>query len=296
MEQYDNVTKQVSGQPWPDVAETCLLTMFCHAAESQQNDAILNDRWAVEIARQLAPDIAASSSNMLHSLAKGKTNSTARVHLALRARQYDQFGRDFLARNPGGSIVNIGCGMDSRYFRLGVEMRGSFFDLDLPEVIDFKRRFFQEDAHYRMIGASVLDFKWMDQAAAEADGPTLFMAEGVFPYLEEGDVRRLITTLCSRFPGSELVCEVINKRWISGFWKALTERKMQRSAGIGRGAMFHFGLRDCREMESWDRRISFLGDWSYLDSGHEKLGALRLLGKSRLFRYTQYTVHYRFNR
>jgi methyltransferase (TIGR00027 family) len=289
-----NVPNKKSAPSWSDVAETCLLTMYCHAAESQTSEPILNDIKAVEISRKLTPELDASDSRMLRRLAQGKINPTLRVHLALRARKYDQYAREFIARNPGGSIVNIGCGMDSRCFRIESDSGGVFFDLDLPEVIGFKRNYFEENERYRMIASSVLDHTWMEQVAQASSGPFIFLAEGVFMYLEGEKVRQLVITMCSRFRGSELVCEVVNRRWIRGLWRKMVDRKMQRSANIGESAMFKSGLDDSREMERWDERIKFLDDWSYLDSNHKKLGMLKLFRNSKLFRNTQYTVHYFF--
>jgi hypothetical protein len=46
-------------------------------------------------------------------------------------------------------------------------------------------------------------------------------------------------------------------------------------------------------METWKAGILFLGDWSYFETNHPKLGWLRIIGKSHLFQRVQWTVHYR---
>ena len=56
----------------PDVAQTGLLTFYCHVIESQNPDPILKDEKAVEISRQLNPVLENSSSKLLRNLAKGK--------------------------------------------------------------------------------------------------------------------------------------------------------------------------------------------------------------------------------
>ncbi len=60
----------------PDVAETGLLTFYCHVIESQNPNPILQDEKAVEISRQLNPVLENSSSKLLRNLAKGKVNKT----------------------------------------------------------------------------------------------------------------------------------------------------------------------------------------------------------------------------
>jgi len=214
------------------------------------------------------------------------------VHLALRASQYDATTREFLTRYPKGSVVNIGCGMDTRFDRVD-NGQAHFFDLDLPEVIRFKGDYVDEGLRYQMIPASVFDYTWMDQVTQAGNSPVLFLAEGVFMYLEPDKVRRLFVDLHTRFPGAELVCEVVNSRWLSKFLKPLLNLKMQRQAGLGKGAVFQFGISNSREPESWSPGIRLLDEWSYFDSRHPKLGIIGLMGRSELFRKTQWTVHYR---
>jgi len=55
-----------------------------------------------------------------------------------------------------------------------------FYDLDLPDVIKIKRRFFEETDRYHFIPSSVLDYDWMAPLLQTCDCPFLFIAEGVF--------------------------------------------------------------------------------------------------------------------
>ena len=81
--------------------------------------------------------------------------------------------------------------------------------LDLPEMIEFKKQFYEETDRYHFLGTSVFDYAWMDQVEKIGKRPVLFMAEGVFMYLDAEKVKELVLKLQSRFPGSELVCEVV---------------------------------------------------------------------------------------
>jgi O-methyltransferase involved in polyketide biosynthesis len=123
----------------------------------------------------------------------------------------------------------------------------------------------------------------------------MFIAEGVFMYLDTDDVRGLVLKLQAQFPGSELVCEVFNSKWLTKPWKNMINLKMQRELHMGQDAAFNFGIRDSREMESWSPGIEFLDDWTYLDEPEPKLGWLRMFRHLELFRKTQWTVHYRLN-
>ena len=277
-----------------DVETTGLLTLYCHALESLSPNPILKDDKAVEITQQLTPLLAGSKNRLLRKLAAHEVDQRLVVHIALRARQYDQYAKNFIDRNPEGIIVNLGCGMDSRFYRID-NGRMIFFDLDLPEVIRFKKKVLAESERYRMIAASVFDYRWMDQVAQYGSRPVLFLAEGVFPYLEAGKVKSLVLELQSRFPGSELVCEVVKEIWVKQPLRTLVNIKLQRQVGLGKEAVYRFGISSSREMETWNAGIRFIDDWSYFDTNHEKLGWMGWLGKSKFLRKLQWTVHYRLN-
>lgn len=277
-----------------DVEETGLLTLYCRAIEAQSPDPILADEKALELVNRIDPLLEGSSNPLLNRLRTRKVDPRAVVHVALRSRRYDRYVMDFLSVHPDGVIVNLGCGLDTRFYRID---DGSmvYFDLDLPDVIATKRKLLAENERYKMIAGSLLGFKWMDEIHALGSRPIMFLAEGVFMYLPEEKVKLLVLELQKRFPGCELVCEVVNKIYAQGFFKKMAAVKMQTKLDIGEQALFIFGVSDKRELEGWGEGIRFLDEWSYFDSGHEKLGMLRLFAKWQLFRYAQYTVHYRLN-
>ena len=274
-----------------DVAATSLITLYCHAQEAQSADPVLSDPKAVEIARTLSTRLAVSDDPLVRDLVHGSLDPRLVVHIALRARRYDDYVREFLAKSPAGVVVNIGCGLDSRFLRID-NGRVIFYDLDLPEVIALKREFFEETGRYRFIASSVLDLEWFTRVKAH-DGPFLFIAEGVFMYLEAGEVKRLVVNLAEEFPRSELVCEVVNAVWVREPLRTIMQFKLRQQLHMGEGAVFRSGIRDSREPEEWHPGIRLLDEWSYFDADEPKLGWLRIFRHSAFFRKTQWTVHYR---
>lgn len=274
-----------------DVAVTSLVTLYCHAIESLSENPILYDPKSVEVVARLDHILSVSGKPLERTLAKGTLDPNLVVHIALRARRYDQYVKDFLEKFPEGVVVNIGCGLDSRFFRID-NGKVYFYDLDLPEVIDLRKGFFEETDRYRMIASSVLDYGWMSVVSSRK-GPFLFMAEGVFMYLGAEDVKSLVLKLREEFPGSELVCEVFNSLWLKGLLGRITEFKMRHEVHLGKDAVFRSGIRHSREMEEWHPAIRLLDEWSYFDSGEKKLGWLRMFSRSGIFRHIQWTVHYR---
>jgi methyltransferase (TIGR00027 family) len=274
-----------------DVSATSLITLYCHAMEMQSEEPILHDPKAVEITQELNKTLSKSDNTLDQILVSGTLNKNLVVHIAIRAKKYDAYVKDFLEKSPEGIVVNIGCGLDSRFLRID-NGKVIFYDLDLPEVIELKRQFFRETQRYHFISSSVLDYEWISRIS-EHEGPFLFIAEGVLMYLHGEDVKSLVLELQKEFPGCELVCEVFNSLWLTTPLKQLVSFKMKRQLHLGKDAVFQSGIRDSREMEQWNTGIQFLDDWSYFDSEEKKLGWLRLLKQCELFRKTQWTVHYK---
>jgi methyltransferase (TIGR00027 family) len=288
------VNKQENNIQLFDVEQTGLLTLYCKAIESGSDDPIMVDKKAIEAANILDPILARSQSKMLRQLVSRKIDQRAVVHIALRAQKYDAYASNYLMRNPGAVLVNLGCGMDTRFFRID---NGSlrFFDVDLPAMIAFKKKVFDENERYQMIPKSIFDYGWMDMVEKARIKRIMFQAEGVFMYLDPKKVRQLVLDLRERFPGSELVCEVVRKQWTRGIWEKMASMKMTRRLNMGKQAGFNFGMDYPKEMQAWHPGIQFLDQWSYFESDHKKLGYMRIFGKFRYFKETQYTVHYKFN-
>ena len=287
-------TPKESGQaslPVSGVALTSFLTLYCHAVDAQSKDPVLNDTVSVGIATALDKMLAGSPDELARVLLTRRIRPSLVNHIAMRAKRYDEYASEFLARCPGGVVVNIGCGLDSRFARTDNGTM-QYYDLDLPAITAIRKQFFTDTDRYHTITSSVLDFSWMDTVSGHK-GPFLFLAEGVFMYLHKEDVRALVKKLTERFPGSELVCEVVNAKWLSGLFKGFLNYKMRKQLHFDKDVTYYSGLSHSKEMEEWGPGIRFLDDWSYLDSYRGGLGWLKVFRHIGFLRYTQWTVHYR---
>lgn len=272
------------------VEETALLTLYNRALESRSEDPILKDEQAEALIAQIDPILQATEGKMARQLRERATDPRLNVHIALRNRKYDDYAREYLRRHPDGTIVNIGCGLDTRFHRID-NGQVRFYDLDLPEMIRFKHQLLDENDHYKMIGKSVLDFSWMDEIVVQGQ-PVLFLAEGIFMYLPGGQVKDLVLMLQRRFPGSDLVCELTNRRWIEGIWGKMAQMKMQNRLKMGSDAQFQFGVDSPNALEAWGPGIRFHEMWFYMDEDNPKIGWLRLFRNMKMIRNAQFTVHY----
>ncbi|MFX0172790.1 MAG: class I SAM-dependent methyltransferase [Candidatus Hodarchaeota archaeon] len=271
------------------VAETLLITLFCRAIETESDDPVIIDYKAVEIVKQLGEHYDFSK------LKKVRNFKQLAVTMSMRARRFDYYVQQFLAQAPDGIVVNIGCGLDTRFHRLGLDKgQVEWYDLDLPEVITIKKHFFQESERYLLISSSVLDLEWMTPLS-QKNRPLLFLAEGVFMYLYEEDVKRLILQLQATFPGSELACEVTNIFWVKRMQQGFMKRRFQSRFHLGDDVTFHWGIKEGSEVESWKPGIQLLDEWTYFDEAEKKLGKMRFFGRFSLLRKSQWVVHFKLN-
>jgi len=280
-----------------DISETLLIPLYSRALESQSKNPILIDKKAVEITKELNKIFEKSDSTLHQNLSKGKMRkrmgNKLNVVLCLRTKKFDSYCNYFLQKNPDGIIVELGCGLSTRFSRID-NNKLNWYDLDFSEVIDIRRQFFKETNRYHFISSSVLDFKWMDEID-KGNKKILFIAEGLLMYLYEKEVKDLIIKLQKRFPGCQLACEVVNSYIIKVLKRKIWRRKFQKDFHLGKDASFYFGIRDGLDIEKWSDGIKLIDEWTYFDDKEKKLGWMNLFAKSKKLRKTQWIVHYKFN-
>ena len=103
-------------------------------------------------------------------------------------------------------MVNIGCGLDTRFPRVD-NGQVLWFDLDLPEAITLRRKFFEETERHRFISCSALDPAWAE--AVPKGRPTLFVIEGLSFYFTEDANKAMLKIIQDNFPGSECLIEIM---------------------------------------------------------------------------------------
>lgn len=275
-----------------DVSETALFTLFCHAIDAKSASPILNDQTSVETIRLITESFSASDNKMHQQLIKGRLDNRVVVHVALRAKRYDDYVRDFAKAHPDAIIINIACGMDYRFERVD-NGAISFYDLDLPEMIAIKQQRFPQQERYLQIGQSVFEFDWMNRIPK--DKKILLLAEGLFMYCQENEVKALFIELQRRFPSCEIVFELFNDFWLRSWRKPILKAILHRKLKFGKNAWMTFGMRDAKSIEKWSKGFEFLEEWSYFDSNHKKIGIARVLGRIPILRRTLWTVHYRLS-
>ncbi|MBY8999877.1 MAG: class I SAM-dependent methyltransferase [Candidatus Heimdallarchaeota archaeon] len=119
-----------------------------------------------------------------------------------RARNLDLAVKQHLKKFPHSSVVNLGAGMDTGYFRIN-DSEVKWYDIDLPEAIGLKRKFVDETPNYIFIEKSVMDFTWFSKIDYTKDRGIIFLAGGLFMYFRKSEIIILLKKLAEIFPGGQ---------------------------------------------------------------------------------------------
>jgi len=261
-----------------DVQKTLFLPLWGRAVETRKDRPVLSDPTAVKIMESVDFDFSTIARNM---------KSITRHAWIARSLLLDRCVGEFLAAHPGGTVVNIGCGMDTTFDRVD---NGSvrWFDLDLPDVIALRRKFIPDLPRRTCIASSFLDDHWV--AKIGTPGDLLFAAAGVLYYYEESVVRGFFRTLAGRFPGSAIVFDAASPRGVKA-----SNRLVLRAGGLGDAAPLKWGLKNAALLESWDSRIRVVAEHYYFrEAGLHLSPGERIVGMISDALRIQWLVHCRF--
>lgn len=113
------------------------------------------------------------------------------VWIRVRTRFLDDIVTDACARGCR-QVVVLGAGLDARAFRLPLPAEVQWYELDLPEVLEFKEQVVRaggfEPACDRVVVPTDLAGDWagdLDRAGFDPAPPTAWLAEGLLTYLTE---------------------------------------------------------------------------------------------------------------
>lgn len=212
----DKIRVDLTGAP-----ETMLATLYGRALDADAEHPILGDTYAKELMARLDYDWS-------------KTGLTGRnaPSVAIRSAHFDRWTRQFLAAHQEATVLHLGCGLDSRAFRVRPGPEVEWYDVDYPEVIGLREQFYPPDASYRLISASVAETDWL--SSISADRPVLMVAEGLTMYLTEDSGLALLRRIVERFPSGELQFDLFNR---------LAIRTQKINTVVRRaGARLHWGV------------------------------------------------------
>jgi O-methyltransferase involved in polyketide biosynthesis len=171
------------------------------------------------------------------------------IVIATRTATFDLLTTRYLAEHPDAVVLQVGCGMDSRAFRVNPPASVQWYDVDYPDVIDLRRQLFPERDSSHLIGASLQDLGWLDEIPR--DRPGLLIAEGVLHYLSETEVKALLNAVVAHFPSGQVIFDICNPFIV----------KRAGSNVGGTGATYKWGLDDPQDIQQLEPKLELIKEY-----------------------------------
>ena len=129
-----------------------------------------------------------------------------------------------------------------------------WYDLDLPDVIDLRRKFITEGDRRKFISCSFLDDNWFKELHIEDN--VLFIAAGVLYYFEENQLKEIFNKIASYFPGSEFVFDAASDVGIR-----TANKKVIENSGLNEKSYLKWGLNNASEIPKWNNKIEVVKEY-----------------------------------
>ena len=206
------------------VEDTLFVPMLGRIYASEYCPQILYDPKALELKKKLPSSLPEQDGQSQYTL----------LASAARSANMDRYIRAFLEHRPDGVIVQLGCGLETAYYRCD-NGRSHWYTVDLPHVVEYRRELLPEPERETYLAGDAFAEDWIRQIRADVpDAPILVTAGGLFHYFEVAKVVGLLQTL-QQYGEITLVFDTVNK---SGM--AMMRKKYMKQLGHADAQMFFY--------------------------------------------------------
>ena len=199
----------IDGERLDGVSATTLWTLRNRALWAKRPAAVIDDPWAIRLYEAISYDY-------------DRFGKPSQTH-PLRGLAFDRAIAAYLAGHVNVTVVALGEGLQTSYWRLGCP-DVDWLSVDLAPVIALRKALLPSEPRITSLAMSALDRGWMDRV--DPAGNVFISVEGLFMYLDRAEVLSLIADCARRFPGGQLFFDSIPKwfsdRTLKGF--RLTDR------------------------------------------------------------------------
>jgi len=223
-----SATSRYEGDTWDlasSVGVTATMVAAARAMATREDRPLINDPFAEPLVRAVGVDLLTrlasgeldpAELNDVHDGSTGSAGAMSRMtdNMAVRTKFFDEFFTD-ATRAGIKQVVILASGLDSRAYRLAWPAGTVVYEVDQPEVIEFKSRTLAElgaapTADRRIVAVDLRD-DWpaaLRTAGFDPAQPTAWSAEGLLGYLPPEAQDRLLDTITElSAPGSRLATE-----------------------------------------------------------------------------------------
>ena len=253
------------------VGATATMVAAARAMASTADDALINDPFAEPLVRAVGVDFFTRLvTGELRPEDLDSDNESVGMqrmtdNMAVRTKFFDEF---FLSATEGGirQAVILASGLDSRAYRLAWPAGTTVYEIDQPDVIEFKTRNLAElgaepTAERRTV-AMDLRYDWPSALIEEGfdpNQPTAWSAEGLLGYLPPDAQDRLLDTITElSAPGGRVAVESVPNIDPSDHEKAI--ERMQAASERWRDHGFDLDFAELVYLGDRNEAAAYLGD------------------------------------
>ena len=193
------------------VSDTALMVAACRAVENDLEDGFVRDPFAARLAGDRGRAI-------LNALPYA---SVARMGLSIRARFVDELLREALSASGISMVLSLGCGLDTRPWRLELPAYLRWIEVDFADVLDYKEELMSDETTRCRRERLVADVNDPRQRraiyTAVGSKSSWLITEGLLMYLPAGVVEALASEVSSQCGVTQWITDVTT----TGFRQAL---------------------------------------------------------------------------
>lgn len=216
------------------ISETLFIPLVARAFETAKENPIISDEKSSEILKTVELNDIITDGGQI-----------ATHGILARTKIIDDEVTNILSQAVNTTIINLGVGLDTRITRLD-NGHLKWYDLDLPDVIQIRRRYFTENERIQFISKSVLDPSWTDHIHNGENSTVIIIAEGLLMYFSEEEVSEILSLIANRFPGAHMFFDVIHSYFIN--------KKISNT--------FMWGIDKAKDIEKLNPTIQLIHSWS----------------------------------
>jgi len=183
------------------VQETLILPLWARAKEMEKQNPIVYDTYASDIVARIDYDFS--------RIEAGKV-AEHQIVWAIRAYNFDNIVKKFLAQYSNAMVINTGAGLDTTFQRVD-DGKVLWINIDLPDVAALRQKLIPDSEREMTIAKSVFDFTWMDDISQQTKGRSImFMAAGVLCYFQAQQVEILFRKIAEAFPSAHFIFDAMS--------------------------------------------------------------------------------------
>ena len=217
------------------VSATAYWTLAARFADATSATPVANDTYAERFMDDTARAVAERFSSLTRAFAS----------FPVRHRIVDDLLRAELERDPTMRVVLLGCGFDTRAFRLE---GGRWLEVDEPELIAAKEARLPASESPNELVRVPIRFRHESLEAAltpyASTGTVTVVLEGILGYLPDNERRALLGALGRLFPRHVVLCDLLTRTFLARYARGLVGLLREMDAEFGASsdhpeALFH---------------------------------------------------------